>query len=105
MSLVNQEIVKQMTQRIVECFAPRKIIAFGSWARGEVTPDSDIDFLVIMPYGDSKRDCQVAIRRELKDFRIPKDIIVATDEEIAQKSINGYIYKAALSEGVVLYER
>ena len=103
--MVNQEIVKQMTQRIVECFAPHKIIAFGSWARGEVTPDSDIDFLVIMPYGDSKRDCQVAIRRELKDFRIPKDIIVATDEEIAQKSINGYIYKAALSEGVVLYER
>ncbi|MGE5528728.1 MAG: nucleotidyltransferase domain-containing protein [Patescibacteria group bacterium] len=24
---------------------PRKIIAFGSWAKDETTPDSDIDFL------------------------------------------------------------
>ena len=95
-----------MTQRIVEHFAPQKVIAFGSWARGEAKPDSDIDFLVIMPHGVSKRDSQVAIRRALKDFAVPKDVIVASSEEIKQKQkINGLIYRAAMSEGVVLYER
>jgi len=47
MSLVNQETVKQMTQRIVECFAPRKIIAFGSWARGETASFSHFSPLEI----------------------------------------------------------
>ena len=104
--MVDQDIVQKMTRRIVERFAPQKIIAFGSWARGETGPDSDIDFLVIMPYTGSKRDWQVAIRRELKDFQVPKDIIVASNEEIEQKkTINGYIYKTAIAEGVVLYER
>lgn len=104
--MIASDVVEKMAQRIVERFAPHKIIAFGSWARGETGPDSDIDLLVIMPYLGSKRDCQVAIRRELKDFQVPKDIVVANSEEIAQKSaINGLIYKTALSEGVTLYER
>ncbi|MGQ9779728.1 MAG: nucleotidyltransferase domain-containing protein [Bacillota bacterium] len=90
--MVDQDIVKKMTQRIVERFAPPKIIAFGSWARGETGPDSDIDFLVIMPYTGSKRDWQVAIRRELKDFQVPKDIIVATNEEIEQKKDDKRLY-------------
>ena len=40
--MVDQDIVGKMTQRIVERFAPQKIIAFGSWARGEIGPDSDM---------------------------------------------------------------
>lgn len=61
--MINQHIVQAMTKIIVDSFAPDKIIVFGSWARDEVTKDSDIDFMVITSYEGSKRDLQVAIRR------------------------------------------
>jgi hypothetical protein len=62
--------------------------------------------LVITSYEGSKRDIQVAMRRKLKGFGIPKDAIVASREEIEQKKdLPGYIYGTALQEGRVIYER
>jgi predicted nucleotidyltransferase len=93
-----------MTRKIIENFAPQKVIAFGSWARNETNADSDVDFLIIMPYSGSKRELQVSIRRYLKDFDVPKDVIVVSPEELAEKRfLNGYIYQSALSEGKVLF--
>ncbi|NLC67849.1 MAG: nucleotidyltransferase domain-containing protein [Clostridiaceae bacterium] len=104
--MVNDHIVQSMIEKIVNIFSPEKIIVFGSWARNEATKDSDIDFLVITSYNGSKRDLQVAIRRALKGYGIPKDVIVASKEEIEQKKdLPGYIYKTALREGKVVYER
>ena len=104
--MVTQETVQKMTQRIVEKFSPEKIILFGSWAREEAGPESDVDFLVVMPWTGSKRDIQVSIRRELKDFEAPKDIIVVSPEELVHKqTLNGYIYKPVIEGGKVVYER
>jgi predicted nucleotidyltransferase len=104
--MISNATVEQMTKRIIDNFAPQKVIVFGSWARGESNADSDLDFLVIMPYSGSKRDLQILIRRNLKDFNVPKDIIVASPIEIEEKrGLNGYIYQAALAEGKVLYEQ
>ncbi|MCR4441392.1 MAG: nucleotidyltransferase domain-containing protein [Peptococcaceae bacterium] len=104
--MITKHIVQSMAERIVNAFSPEKIIVFGSWARNEATKDSDIDFLVITSYKGSKRDIQVAMRRELKGFGIPKDVIVASKEEIEQKKdLPGYIYGTALKEGRVVYER
>ena len=41
--------IDQMVGRIVERFDPERIILFGSAARGEAGPDSDVDLLVVMP--------------------------------------------------------
>jgi predicted nucleotidyltransferase len=104
--MITEELVLLMTQRIIDKFSPEKVIVFGSWARGEAHSQSDLDFLVVMSYAGSKRDAQVAIRRELKDFEVPKDIIVVSPEEFQQKkSLNGYIYQPAIAEGKVLYEQ
>lgn len=104
--MITEYIVQSMTERIVRSFSPEKIIVFGSWARNEATEDSDIDFLVITSYNGSKRDIQVAIRRELKGFGVPKDVIVATREEIEEKrDLPGYLYGTAIREGKVVYER
>lgn len=105
-AMITERVVQSMTERIVNAFSPERVIVFGSWARNEVTKDSDIDFLVITPYTGSKRDIQAAMRRELKGYGVPKDVIVASKEEIAQKKdLLGNIYKAALQEGKVVYER
>ncbi len=106
LKMIGEHIVQAMTKRIIDFFSPDRIIVFGSWARNEADKDSDIDFLVITSYEGSKRDLQVAIRRKLKGFGVPKDVIVASHEEVERKKdLPGYIYGTALREGSVVYER
>jgi len=95
-----------MVRRIVAEFDPDKIILFGSHARGEAGPDSDVDLLVVMPVKGSKRAKQLQIRAAVHDVRIPKDIVVSRPEEFQwRKDIVGTIEHPAAREGEVLYAR
>jgi predicted nucleotidyltransferase len=95
-----------MAERIVRDYDPVKIILFGSHARGEAGPESDIDLLVVLPEVANKRQAAVAIRRVLRDLPVPKDIVVTTPEEIARRGdLVGTVLRPALREGKVLYER
>jgi uncharacterized protein len=96
----------EITQRIVEVSNPDKIILFGSYARGNVTEDSDLDLLVIVPKSQHLRKDSIRVRRALRGLLIPVDIIVATSEQIKRLgNVAGLIYQSALNEGTVLYER
>ena len=98
--------IQQMVRRIVREFDPDKVILFGSHARGEVGPDSDVDLLVVMPVEGSKRAKQLEIRIALHDIHVPKDIIVSRSEEFEwRKNTVGTIEYPAVHEGKVLYAR
>lgn len=98
--------IEEMVRRIVERFHPEKIILFGSHARGAAGPDSDVDLLVVMPVSGSKREKQLEIRLTLEEFRVPKDVIVTTPEDLAwRQEIPGTIERPAVREGKVLYVR
>ncbi|MBI4383541.1 MAG: nucleotidyltransferase domain-containing protein [Nitrospinae bacterium] len=98
------KIIDKMVARIVKRFHPERIILFGSYARGDAGPDSDVDLLVVMPVEGSKREQAVKIRVELHDLRISKDIIVSTPEEFAwRKEVVGTIEYPAVHEGKELY--
>lgn len=45
--MVDQDKLDEIVRRIVEAVAPEKIILFGSAARGDTGPHSDVDLLVI----------------------------------------------------------
>ena len=60
-------MIDRMVQRIVKKFHPERIILFGSHARGQAGPDSDVDLLVVMPMDGCKRDKRLEIRRALRD--------------------------------------
>ncbi len=95
-----------MVQRIVERFAPERVILFGSHARGTARLDSDVDLLVVMPVAGSRRDKQVEVRLALHDFDLAKDVIVTTPEDFAwRKEIPGTVERPASREGRVLYAR
>ncbi|PRR71967.1 hypothetical protein MHFGQ_16500 [Moorella humiferrea] len=106
-TIMDEKLVQSMVKRIQEKFNPEKIIVFGSWARGETGPDSDVDILVVMDCArEQKRQMQVAIRKELRDFKVPKDIIVANPADISRHKDSWWtVYHPALKEGVVLYEQ
>jgi predicted nucleotidyltransferase len=98
--------IQEMVDRIVKRFDPEKIILFGSHARGDAGPDSDVDLLVVMPVAGSKRDKMVEIGVALHDILLPKDIIVTTPEDFEwRKEIVGTIERPAVQEGKVLYAR
>lgn len=98
--------LNRIVRRLVNRFEPDQIILFGSHVRGTARPDSDIDLLVVLPVHGSKRDKRLEMRVALHDIRVPKDIIVATPEEVARwRNIVGTLIKPALQEGKVLYDR
>ncbi len=95
-----------MTRRIVAQFDPERVILFGSHARGDADPDSDVDLLVVMPFHGARSSTQAAIRLALRDFKVAKDIVVSTPDEFAWRSqIPGTIERPAALEGKVLHAR
>ncbi len=93
--------------RIVEGFDPLRVILFGSRARDDAGPHSDVDLLVVMPDGiGDERQVTLEIRRALRDLPVAKDIVVTTPEEIERRGdLVGTVLRPALREGKTLYER
>jgi len=95
-----------MTERIVTQFHPDKIILFGSHARGQAGPDSDVDLLVVMPVAGSKRQKAIEIGVALHDIPVAKDVIVVSPDDFEWRSRTvGTIERPAAREGKLLYER
>ena len=76
------EVLPEITRRILAVSNPRRIILFGSYARGDSGPDSDLDLLVILDEVDSPRAESINLRRSLRGLLVPVDILVATPEQI-----------------------
>jgi len=96
--------IRNITAQIIEKYKPDKIILFGSAARGEITPDSDVDFLIIKKetplYGaDRIRELSGVIDRD-----IPVDFLIYRPEEFNKRLRMGDPFlKTILKEGKVLY--
>ncbi len=101
---VSQSVLDEIVRRIVEAAEPEKIILFGSAARGDARPDSDLDFLVVKA-GAHRRKLGVKIRRSLYGIRVPIDVIVATPEDLERYGNSpGLVFKPALTEGLVVFD-
>lgn len=97
--------IQEIVRRIVEGFHPEKIILFGSHARGDALPDSDVDLLVVIPT-DSKKRTTIEMRVAVRRMGIAKDIVIVTPEEFDRKrDVIGTIVYPAVREGRTLYER
>lgn len=76
--------------------AGSEVILFGSYARGEAGPDSDLDFLVIEPQVTSKHEEMVRLRDALRPLRVPADVLVTSREvfEDWRETPNNVLYQA-----------
>ena len=98
--------ISTMIERIVEGFAPERIILFGSHARGNASRWSDIDLLVVMKKAPDLRELTVEIRQTLSDLPVSKDIVVTTPERLEERSrMVGTVHRAAMLDGKTVYER
>ncbi|OUC06972.1 hypothetical protein RY27_17740 [Litorilinea aerophila] len=101
-----QNLLDEIVRRILAISEPEQIILFGSYARGNPSPDSDLDLLVIGRGIDAPRQESIRLRQALRGLPVPIDVIVASREQIRrhQKS-PGLIYGPILREGRILYDR
>jgi len=98
------KIAAEVTRRILETVQPQRVLLFGSSVRGQFTQDSDLDVLVIVRGPVHRRQLAQKINRNLHGVGAPVDIVVATEEDIAQYGDKfGTILRPALLEGQVLY--
>ena len=92
---------------LVAAFRPERIYLFGSVARGDGTPDSDYDFMVIVtesPLPQYRRSQQA--HRALADFHKAKDVLVWTRAEFDRRvGLAASLPAAILREGILLYGR
>jgi predicted nucleotidyltransferase len=103
---ITPSLIRRMVKRIVQQFDPEQVILFGSQARGDARPDSDVDLLVVMKVKGNRLEKEVKIHLALHDFLVPMDILVTTPEDFAwRKDVVGSIEWPAVREGKVLYAR
>jgi len=102
----DEELLQTITTRIADAIQPQKIILFGSWARGERGPHSDIDLLIIQESALPRPQRYAQVRRLFWGMGIPMDILVYTPEEFVRyQSVPGSFTHTVAREGRVLYAR
>ncbi len=104
--MIDQRLTEQIVQRIVERFQPRKVVVFGSQARGDADAESDLDLFVEMETPLRPPERAIAISREFGLRPWAMDLIVYTPEEAERlRRVEGSFVNAIEAEGRVLYER
>ncbi|MBK9306840.1 MAG: nucleotidyltransferase domain-containing protein [Nitrospira sp.] len=99
-------LLEHVTKTIIDRFRPRRIMVFGSHARGEAGPDSDLDLFIEMdtPHRPPERAIEVSEVFGLRPW--PMDIVVYTPEEVRRlRSVNGTLLSIIEKEGKMLYEQ
>ncbi|RJO68020.1 MAG: nucleotidyltransferase domain-containing protein [Myxococcales bacterium] len=101
-----ENLIEHITRRIVEAFHPRRIVLFGSRARGDARPDSDYDFFVEMETDQKPSKRRLAISKLFGIREWAMDIIVYTPEEVeGLKGVKSSFLSVIEQEGRVLYEQ
>jgi len=105
MPRLDPKLVEEIVRRIVETVHPEKIILFGSLARGDARPESDLDLLVIAHSQEPRYRRSAPLYGILSDILIPMDILVYSPEEVEEWSgVRRAFITTAIREGKVIYE-
>ena len=92
----------RVAERIVERCGANRVVLYGSVARGDDGPDSDIDLLVVMPIVGRRHDAAVGVLNELRDLPVPVDITVVDPAHLDDEARVPGLVRVALREGFVV---
>jgi len=103
MAITDNALIEEAGRRLAAAAPDADIILFGSRARGEARPDSDLDLLVIEPDFDRRGEEYGRLRRELRGLDVAIDLVVYRKRE-AEKwgNVPGSFVHRVLGEGRVL---
>jgi predicted nucleotidyltransferase len=102
-----REIAESVAKRIGDGLPAEEVWLFGSQARGDANPDSDMDFLVVVGESDKPTHHQSREAHSLvSEIRVPKDIVVLTRQQWSrQENVVNTLPYIAKKEGLLLYHK
>lgn len=97
-------VLRDIVRRVVRAARPEKIMLFGSAARGEMGPNSDVDLLVVKHGKLNRRRLAAKIYDELYGAEAAVDLVIVTPEEVRRYHDAPCLpIFAALREGRLVY--
>jgi predicted nucleotidyltransferase len=103
--MTRQETIDEITRRLVDYFHPERIYLFGSAARGDDGPDSELDFGVVLP-GAPERLYRPGVHRALWGVATAADVVrwPASDFDARATHVAASLPATIVREGRLLYD-
>jgi predicted nucleotidyltransferase len=103
-AVLSQETLEEILRRIVRVAQPERIILFGSAARGQMRPHSDVDLLVIKSGEFDQNRLVGDIYMNLHGVGQAVDVILVTPEQVERyRHTHCLVIAPALREGQEVY--
>jgi uncharacterized protein len=105
---ITPELIDYIVEKIIQEIRPEKIILFGSYARGDFRPDSDLDLFIIKDDPDlSSRVIRQKVDALLRGRKFAVDLLVRKPEEVTWnvRAQNPFYLNHIFKDGKTLYEK
>lgn len=103
--MITEKIIQEAVERLIQAANPKKIFLFGSYARGDIGEQSDLDFLIVQKEVRNRRKETVHLQDILRPMRIPVDIVVVSEDTFQEwENVKGTVYYEAKREGILCHD-
>ena len=85
--MTREEAIREVVSRLVEHYQPERVYLFGSSARGDARPDSDLDFLVVLREGaPSNQLFDGSVHQRLWNIPLSVDVVPLRRKTFEERS-------------------
>jgi predicted nucleotidyltransferase len=100
------QAIAEITRRLVDYYHPERVYLFGSAARGDGGPDSDLDFCVVLPDDAPRGLYRPGVHRALWDVGTAADVVrwPVSDFDMRAAHVKASLPAIIVREGKVLYD-
>ncbi len=101
-----KKVFPEIVRRLQDALSPLAVYVFGSAAAGTLSPDSDVDLLVVVEQSDQSFFQRGALAyRALRGIGVPVDVQVYTKDEFDSRAALPVSFERTVrTKGRVIYE-